>query len=44
MNRFRVTNQEPHKCEDLRWFSLHELPDNIIPHIQDALRALQQDV
>ncbi|WP_028552615.1 NUDIX hydrolase [Paenibacillus sp. UNC451MF] len=32
-----ITNAEPHKCEELKWFSLRELPDNIIPYIRKAI-------
>lgn len=33
---------EPHKCADLRWFSLDGLPDPVVPHeltVLDAIRA-----
>lgn len=30
-------NNEPHKCEHLTWFPVHELPENIIPYIQTAI-------
>ncbi|GAA4859117.1 hypothetical protein GCM10023310_42880 [Paenibacillus vulneris] len=32
-----ITNAEPHKCEELRWFHIKELPDNIIPYIKKAI-------
>ena len=28
---------EPNKCDDLRWFPLNALPDNLLPHIKQAL-------
>lgn len=28
---------EPDKCDDLSWFSLSNLPDNLLPHIKEAL-------
>lgn len=33
----KVKNMEPHKCDDLNWFNINQLPDNIIPYIQDAI-------
>jgi len=32
-----VKNIEPHKCDDLNWFDVNKLPDNIIPYIRDAI-------
>lgn len=33
----QIVNKEPHKCSELTWFPLKDLPDNVIPHIQIAL-------
>jgi len=30
-------NREPHKCDDLRWFGLSELPAAVVPHVRTAL-------
>lgn len=32
-----LRNNEPHKCDDVQWFSLHQLPDNMIPFLRDIL-------
>ncbi len=35
--RGEPTNLEPHKCDDLRWFSVHDLPHNIIGYVTAAI-------
>lgn len=28
---------EPNKCDDLKWFSLDNLPDNMVPYVKKAI-------
>ena len=32
-----VKNLEPHKCDLLEWFDIHNLPRNIIPYVAKAI-------
>lgn len=37
-------NSEPEKCDDLRWFSLNSLPENIVPEVKQAIEHFQNGI
>lgn len=39
-----IVNAEPHKCSELRWFPLNDLPDNIMPHVRIGLDLIQKEI
>lgn len=37
-----LTNAEPHKCAEIRWCKLSELPQNMVPELQHMLPLYQK--
>jgi len=35
---------EPHRCDDLRWFDINNLPDNTIPYIKQMIMCVLQEI
>ncbi len=38
------SNIEPGKCEELRWFSIRQLPGNTVPYIRIAIENWQKKI
>ena len=38
-----IINKEPNKCDDLSWFNLDTLPENMVPYIKQAIEAVKSN-
>lgn len=39
-----LKNMEPHKCDDLSWFDINDLPDNILPDVKQAIESIKNNI
>ncbi len=39
-----ITNTEPHKCDDIQWFSLNALPENLVHYVREAIRDVESGI
>lgn len=40
----KPVNNEPEKCQEIKWFPISKLPKNIIPYIKQAIQNYQKNI
>lgn len=39
-----IINNEPNKCDDLSWFNIYDLPENIVDYVRYAIHSYLNNV
>lgn len=39
-----ITNMEPEKCNELKWFELNNLPSNLVPEVKIVLNNIKNNI
>jgi len=39
-----IMNTEPHKCDDIQWFSITELPESMMHHVKYAIGQVEKGI
>ena len=39
-----ITNTEPHKCDDIRWFAIDALPENMMHHVKEVIENVENGI
>lgn len=39
-----IVNNEPHKCDDLKWFDINNLPNNTVDYVKFAIENYQNNI